>query len=65
MLTGVPMKTLEQNFENFPIRGHFSKKKTKIGHFFPSLATLGHHNSTVVADRRKFIENYNVGPCPT
>ena len=36
-----PCKLSEQNFENFTIRGRFSKKPAKIAKNFPGLATSG------------------------
>jgi len=50
-------KLSEENFENFPVRGRFSKK-AKIS-FFQLLATSGRHNSAMVIDRRKFITKWS------
>jgi len=41
-------------FENFPLRGHFSKKCANFD-TFPNLATSGRYNSTMITYRRKFI----------
>jgi len=43
----------EQNFENFPVTGRFSKKRQKFD-IFQRLATSGRHNSALITERRKF-----------
>jgi len=46
---------LEQNFENFTIRGRFLKNETqKLLTKFQGLVTSGHHNFAVIAYRQKF-----------
>jgi len=45
-------KLSEQNFENFIIRGRFSKKTQKCLENVPILATSGRHNSGMITDRR-------------
>jgi len=48
---GNAVKTFVQNFENFTIRGGFSKQNPqKLLTKFPGLATIGHHNSAVITD---------------
>ena len=56
---------LEQNFENFPVRGHFNKKCKKKEIFFQRLATSGRHNSAMIIDRWKFINKWSLygKPC--
>jgi len=41
-------KRLEQNFDNFTIRGRFSKKTQKLLKKFPGLATSGHHIPAII-----------------
>jgi len=48
----------QQNLENFPVRGNFSKN-AKNDLCFQCFATLGHHNSAVVIDRRKFVTKWS------
>jgi len=43
----------EQNFENFPVRGHSSKKTLNFRKNVQCLATSGRHNSEMITDRRK------------
>jgi len=43
-----------KTFENFTVRGLFSKKTQKLLAKFPGLAISGRHNSAMITDRRKF-----------
>ena len=43
-------KLSEQNFENFTIRGHLSKKTQKLLTKYPGLKTSGRHNSAIITD---------------
>ena len=49
-----PCKLSKQNFENFTIRGRFSRKTQKIAYKISGLATSGRLNSTMITNRRKF-----------
>ena len=49
-----PCKLSEQNFENFTVKGRFSKKTQKLLTKFPGFATLGRHNSAMITDRLEF-----------
>jgi len=44
-----PCKLLEQNFENFTVRGRFSKKCKNCSKF-SGLATSDHHNSAMITN---------------
>jgi len=48
---GVPIKIFKTGFENFPVRGRFSKQRKNFQRF----ATSGRHNSATIIDRQKFI----------
>jgi len=52
----------EHNFENFPVRGRFSKKNVKNLKFFSTPSILGCHNSAIYIyiyiDRRKFVAKW-------
>ena len=55
-------KLSEQNFENFTIRGRFSKKTQNILTKFKHLATSANHNYAMITDHRKFtIKWYRYG----
>ena len=48
------MYIFRQNFKFFYYNGSFFQKTQKLLTKFPGLATLGHHNSGMITDRRKF-----------
>jgi len=50
---GEAMNSIEQNFENCPVKGPFPKKR-EID-FFQRLATSDRHKSAMIIDRRQFI----------
>jgi len=49
---------LEQKFENFPVRGRFSKKRKKIGNFLLRLQAA--ITPPMIIDRRKFITEWSL-----
>jgi len=54
-------KVSKQNFENFIIRGRFSKKKHKnYSKNFPILATSGRQNFAMITDSRKLTAKINL-----
>jgi len=54
-------KRSEQNFENFTIRGRFSKENAKNAEKFLGFATLGRHNSAMITNA----ENSRLNGPPT
>jgi len=55
MSIGIAIKLLEHNFENFTVRGHFSKKTKEILNIFSGIVNSGRHNSAMITNCPKFI----------
>jgi len=53
-------KFLKQNFENYTVRGRWSKKRKNFSNIFKRLATSSVHNSAMIIDRRKFTREWSL-----